>query len=117
MRLAARLDLDDLTGTTAAGLHLAAMGSVWQALAFGFAGLRPTRGRLRIDPRMPPAWGTLEVRVRFRGSRVVVTMGHDWLSLTADGSTPVELDGVPYVVGSHRPLELARTGRHWRIER
>ena len=39
-RLAARLDMDDLTGTTAGGLHLATMGGVWQALAYGFLGLR-----------------------------------------------------------------------------
>jgi nucleotide-binding universal stress UspA family protein len=45
LRLASRIDLDDLTETTAGGLHLAAMGSVWQALAFGFAGLRPTGAR------------------------------------------------------------------------
>ena len=47
LRLAARIDLDDLTGTTAGGLHLATMGGVWQALAFGFAGARqPTTSRL-----------------------------------------------------------------------
>ena len=40
-RIAARLDLDDLTGTTAGGLHLATMGGLWQALAYGFAGSVP----------------------------------------------------------------------------
>jgi trehalose/maltose hydrolase-like predicted phosphorylase len=34
-RLACRLDLDDLTGTSAGGLHVATMGGVWQALATG----------------------------------------------------------------------------------
>ena len=116
LRMAASLDLDDLTGTTAAGLHLATMGSVWQALVFGFAGLRPHGGRLRIDPRLPPAWGSLEVRVRFRGRRLVVALGHDWLQLTADGPTPVEVDGTAYEVDT-RPVELTRRGRHWRIDR
>ena len=37
------IDLDDLTATSGGGLHLATMGSVWQALAFGFGGLRPRR--------------------------------------------------------------------------
>ncbi len=44
-RLAALLDLDDLTGTTAGGLHLATMGGVWQALAFGFLGISPDRSK------------------------------------------------------------------------
>ncbi|MGD0256096.1 MAG: hypothetical protein ABSB99_11235, partial [Acidimicrobiales bacterium] len=43
-RLAARLDLDDVTGTTAGGLHLGAMGGTWQALAYGFLGLRADAG-------------------------------------------------------------------------
>jgi trehalose/maltose hydrolase-like predicted phosphorylase len=47
LRMAARIDLDDLTGSTAGGLHLATMGGLWQALAFGFAGFAraPTRWR------------------------------------------------------------------------
>lgn len=116
LRLAARMDLDDLTGTTAGGLHLATMGSLWQALAFGFAGLRPARGRLGIDPRLPPSWGSLEIRVRFHGRRLVVAVGHDWLRLTADGPTPVEIDDVAYEVGP-RPVELTRRARHWRNDR
>ena len=41
LRLTSRIDLDDVTQTTASGLQLATMGGVWQALAFGFAGIRP----------------------------------------------------------------------------
>ena len=56
LRLTARIDLDDIGGTTARGLHLAAMGSVWRSLAFGFAGLRPVGDALAIDPVLPPGW-------------------------------------------------------------
>jgi trehalose/maltose hydrolase-like predicted phosphorylase len=48
--LACRLDLDDLTGTGAGGLHVATMGGVWQALASGFLGLRPSGDALGLDP-------------------------------------------------------------------
>lgn len=84
LRLASRIDLDDLTGTTAAGLHLAAMGSVWQALAWGLLGLRPAGDALAIDPRLPPGWDALELRVRFRGARVRVRMERDGLRLATD---------------------------------
>ena len=70
LRMAARVDLDDLTATTAAGLHFATLGSVWQAIAFGFAGLRPQRdGTLALDPMLPSAWSAFELCMRFRGSR------------------------------------------------
>ena len=48
-------------------LHLATMGGVWQALAFGFAGVRPRGERLEVDPRLPDEWQALELRLSFRG--------------------------------------------------
>jgi trehalose/maltose hydrolase-like predicted phosphorylase len=81
--IAARLDLDDLTGSTAGGLHMATMGGVWQALAFGFAGIRPRGDVLAVDPRLPPAWSTLELRLRFRGVPLRLRIDHDGVSLEA----------------------------------
>lgn len=77
LETAARVDLDDVTRTAAGGVHLAAMGSVWQALAFGFAGVRPQRHALAIDPRLPPAWKSLALSLRFRGVplRVMIEAG------------------------------------------
>ena len=72
LRLAARIDLDDLTGTTSGGLHLAAMGGLWQALAWGFLGLRARNGLLSIDPRLPSTWDALALRFRVFGSPVTV---------------------------------------------
>lgn len=91
LRLAARIDLDDLTATTAAGLHLAAMGSVWQALAWGLAGLRPAGDALAIDPRLPSGWEALELRVRFRGARVRVRAEPGGLKVDADRELEVLL--------------------------
>jgi trehalose/maltose hydrolase-like predicted phosphorylase len=67
LRIASRIDLDDLTGSTAGGLHLATLGGLWQALAFGFAGIRPRGGLLRVEPRLPTEWNALELALRFRG--------------------------------------------------
>lgn len=67
-RLACRLDLDDLTGTSAGGLHVATMGGVWQALATGFLGLRPSLEALALDPRLPAAWQAVEVRCATTGT-------------------------------------------------
>ena len=114
LRLASRMDLDDLTGTTAGGLHLATMGGLWQALAFGFGGLRPSGRSLRVDPRLPATWAALELRVRFRGSRVVVRIEHDGLVCTAEATTSIEIDGTAYEA-SPRPLELQRRGRRWEV--
>jgi trehalose/maltose hydrolase-like predicted phosphorylase len=93
LRLAARIDLDDLTGTTASGLHLAAMGSVWQALAMGFGGLYPRGDALVVDPVLPASWGALELRVRFRGSGVRIRVEPGSVRVTSDAVTHVVLGG------------------------
>jgi trehalose/maltose hydrolase-like predicted phosphorylase len=112
LRLAARMDLDDLTGSTAAGLHLATMGGLWQALAFGFAGLRPKAGTLHVDPVLPTSWAALELRVRFQGSRVRVRVEHSHLVLHADKGIAVVVSGMQFLLGSGQ-LEFRRSGEHW----
>ena len=89
LRLTARIDLDDIGGMTAGGLHFAAMGSVWRALAFGFAGLRPVGDALAIDPVIAPGWETLELCVRFRGTRVCVRIGPGAVQASADASLTI----------------------------
>jgi trehalose/maltose hydrolase-like predicted phosphorylase len=84
LHLTARIDLDDVGHMTAGGLHVAAMGSVWRALAFGFAGLRPVGDALALDPVIAPAWDSLELRARFRGSRVRIQIHPDAVHAHAD---------------------------------
>ena len=104
LHMASRMDLDDLTGTTAGGLHLATMGSVWQALAFGFAGVRPCGEALHVDPALPPTWNGLEVKVRFRGSPVRVKVR--FASVRVESDRPI-----PVVIGEQRePVEIGPSG-------
>ncbi|HSO54875.1 MAG TPA: glycosyl hydrolase family 65 protein, partial [Actinomycetes bacterium] len=111
-----RLDLDDLTGTSAGGLHVATMGGVWQALATGFLGLDPTGDALGLDPRLPGAWGSVELRLRYHGRRLRLRAGHDQLELATDGPVPVRLPGLP--VRTVRPpgASWRRAGRDWTEE-
>ncbi len=80
--LAARVDLDDLTKTTAGGVHLAAMGGLWQALAHGFLGLRADGAALRISPHLPQRWSSLSMNFRFRSQRLALRAEHDRISIT-----------------------------------
>jgi trehalose/maltose hydrolase-like predicted phosphorylase len=82
LQLAARMDLDDLTGTTAGGVHLATMGGLWQALVFGFGGIRPQGEALFVDPRLPEEWNALEVSLRFRERPIRLRIDHDGVSTT-----------------------------------
>src|ERR1019366_8281641 len=107
LRLTARIDLDDIGQATAGGLHLAAMGSVWRALSFGFGGLRPVGDALAIDPLLPPGWESIELRVRFRGSRVRVRIREGSVEASAD-RTALALDPA----GEHVELNPASQTFH-----
>jgi trehalose/maltose hydrolase-like predicted phosphorylase/hydroxymethylpyrimidine pyrophosphatase-like HAD family hydrolase len=93
LRLASRIDVDDLTGTTAGGVHLATMGGVWQALVFGFAGVRASAGGLELDPHVPESWDSLELRLAFHGYPVRIRMEHEKLEIEADPAVPVSVRG------------------------
>lgn len=102
-RIACRLDLDDLTQTTAGGLHLATMGGVWQALVYGFCGVRPAADALLIDPHLPAVWEGVEISVRYNGGRVRVRATHDEVTLEAERPLAVR-------VGAERTLHTLPAG-------
>ncbi|WP_440106386.1 glycosyl hydrolase family 65 protein [Streptosporangium sp. H16] len=104
LRTALALDLDDLTGTTATGLHLATFGGVWQALLTGFAGARVHSGILCLDPRLPAAWGSLGVRIRCLGRRVRPDITREAVEVRTDGALRLRL-------GAGDPQDVAGSAR------
>jgi trehalose/maltose hydrolase-like predicted phosphorylase len=93
LRMALELDLDDLTGMTGAGLHMANLGGVWQAVVFGLAGVGVRAGVLNVDPRLPGAWDGLQLRFRCLGRRVRLDITHDRTQICADAPLAVALAG------------------------
>jgi len=93
LRIAATIDLDDVGGTGDGGVHLGAMGGVWQALAFGFMGARPCDDVLVLDPKLPPEWSELEVRLLFRGASLRVRATHDHVHIASSAPVDIELAG------------------------
>ncbi len=63
---AALVDLDDVRGNAADGIHAASAGGLWQALVFGFGGLRLTNAGPVANPRLPPNWTRLKFRFCWR---------------------------------------------------
>ena len=76
LRQAARIDLDFTRkgwAGASGGVHIAALGGIWQALAFGFLGMRPQDHGLRFEPQIPTSWGELRMPISWRGSQLRVT--------------------------------------------
>jgi trehalose/maltose hydrolase-like predicted phosphorylase len=71
-RTAAAIDLDENDGSAALGVHLAALGSLWQTVTFGFAGLTITDDGLSFAPQLPREWRALRFPLTWRGRRLRV---------------------------------------------
>ncbi|HUA95270.1 MAG TPA: glycosyl hydrolase family 65 protein, partial [Acidimicrobiales bacterium] len=98
LRLAAAIDMEDLTETTAGGLHLANLGGMWQAIVLGFAGLRvasPDDAALVIDPVLPGSWTELRLRLSWRRRRVRLACRHDAVFVGCDKPLRVMVHGSP----------------------
>jgi len=72
-RQASEIDLADNMGNAAGGVHAAALGGLWQAAVFGFAGLSLTEDGPQLDPKLPPTWRELKFRIRWRGKDYALT--------------------------------------------
>lgn len=94
LRQAARIDLDFTRkgwAGASGGVHIAALGGIWQALAFGFLGLRPSDQGLRFVPQIPSQWAELRMPICWRGRQLRVVAHPGALAVTLAAGEPLAL--------------------------
>ncbi|NUP10042.1 MAG: glycoside hydrolase family 65 [Polyangiaceae bacterium] len=69
-RQTAEIDLANRMGNAAGGVHVGALGGMWQAIVFGFAGLSISDEGPRFRPHLPPSWRRLAFHLLWRGGPV-----------------------------------------------
>lgn len=63
---AALVDLADVRGNASEGIHAASTGGIWQAVIFGFGGIRLTEAGPVAAPRLPAGWSRLKFNLRWQ---------------------------------------------------
>lgn len=71
---AIEIDLANNMGNAAGGIHAAALGGLWQAAVFGFAGLSLTDAGPEPHPNLPLHWRVLSLRLQWRGQQHDITL-------------------------------------------
>ena len=66
---AARADLLNVRGNAGDGIHAASAGGLWEAIVFGFAGMRLTADGLTFKPQLPSHWRGIAFNVMHHGKR------------------------------------------------
>jgi trehalose/maltose hydrolase-like predicted phosphorylase len=104
LRQTAALDLDP-DPNSAGGVRIAGLGGLWQAVMRGFAGLDLMGDMLAIDPRLPPQWGSLSFRVRWKGRVVAIRASSGTVQATLAEGEAMEMR----IVGTTRNLAAGAT--------
>lgn len=116
-RMAAEVDLGNGMGNAAHGIHVASMGALWQAMAFGFGGVRSDGSTLRIDPNLPPGCARLAFPMLWRGARVEIEVAGSELTCSFDRPMQVAIgEGPAAVLGRGRYRSRMADGRWSRPE-
>ena len=107
----AAIDLTETHAAIAGGVHIAALGGVWQIAVLGFAGLSMGAEGVAIDPKLPASWRSLAFSVQWRGRqlRVRIAQAEQTLDATLEAGEPMTLTvgGKPYVLRCDGALHVA----------
>jgi alpha,alpha-trehalase len=88
---------DAQTGTTAEGIHLAAMAGSVDLVQRCFTGLTMSGDVLRFEPRWPSGLGTMRMTLRYHGHRLTVQTSAEGLQVSAEA-------------GAGRPIKVRCNG-------
>jgi trehalose/maltose hydrolase-like predicted phosphorylase len=109
LRECALVDLRDVQGDTAKGLHLAAVAGAWLAFVAGLGGLREDGEELEIAPLLPSPLSRTAYHVTWRGRLLRVETTREGTAVTLErGEEPVTVvvDGVPLPVTATAPIHV-----------
>lgn len=87
----ARLDLDDVQGNTGAGIHMANLAGAWMCIVYGFGGMRPHKGTVRIAPWLPQGWTGYAFHISLHGSVVRAAVDRSGVKLTLQSGKPIRI--------------------------
>ncbi len=77
-RECAYLDIVDTQLNSISGVHFANLGGTWQAVVFGFGGVKASLdGQIKIEPHLPEAWKSLSFKLHYKGEILSVKIVGD----------------------------------------
>lgn len=107
----AAIDLSDTTAAVGGGVHIGALGGLWMATVFGFAGVAFGEDGLHLSPRLPSGWTRLAFTLQWRGRRlgceILQTARRVTVSLDEGPSTVVQIEATRHPLEPGRPINAA----------
>lgn len=85
------MDPADLHANSRDGVHIVSTGGVWDALVFGFDGLRDYHGDVSFDPRLPREWKYLRFPFQVRESQLRALLEREAIFFEVEADGPLEV--------------------------
>jgi alpha,alpha-trehalose phosphorylase len=106
-RETAFVDLHDLAGNTADGLHLASLAGTLLVAVAGFGGMRDYGDTLAFAPRLPARLTRLSFRLLYRGRRLRVEVQPDHARYVLLSGEPIDVlhHGEPLTLAVEAPID------------
>ena len=109
-RQTAAIDLADTHVAIGGGVHMAALGGLWQTAVLGFAGLSLLADGLALAPRLPADWNGLDFSVQWRGRRLNVRIDQTpprvEVTLAVGDPMTMVIDGASRPLSRDQPLTV-----------
>ncbi len=117
-RQAAEIDLSNNMGNAAGGVHMAALGGLWQSVIFGVAGVRPREDGVALDPHLPDGWAEICFAIEWRRRLLRVTLAatEPHIRVGVEGAQELRLalvDGPSCVARPGASYSIGRDGATW----
>lgn len=104
------IDLGDEHVAIAGGIHIAALGGIWQIAVLGFAGLTLRSDCIVFNPRLPSTWRSLSFPVSWRGRllKISIETAGSTFEATIDEGQPITIviAGVSHELLPGSPLKV-----------
>ncbi len=115
LRQAAEIDLRNNMGNASGGVHAAALGGLWQAIVFGFAGVRTRTDGIEFSPNLLPDWHRLSFPLEWRNRQLRVSIEPNSIRVRVRGSDSVtlHLPGSDAVALPEHEYSSDRFGQGW----
>ncbi|HET6933877.1 MAG TPA: glycosyl hydrolase family 65 protein [Candidatus Angelobacter sp.] len=99
LRQASEIDLSNNMGNAAGGVHAAAMGGLWQAMVFGFAGVQPRGDSVAFTPNLLSQWQRLAFPFQWRNRLLHVSIDSGGIRVALRAGKSIKLrfgDGMEF---------------------
>jgi trehalose/maltose hydrolase-like predicted phosphorylase len=91
LQQSAEIDLSNNMGNAVGGIHAAAIGGLWQAAVFGFAGLQRCSETVMLSPKLLSHWRQLSFPLQWRNHDLYISIQHNSLKVKAAGPDSIEV--------------------------